>query len=104
MPHQIENAIELTEMSQRFKVFKRVTQGWSIVVGSWLDLYSDFVINNRSLGNFGSMTNIYVAAGKGFYGVGFGYPLLLGLPEDKLKCGPEDFLKTLDKYQGLRIP
>lgn len=91
-------------MSQRFKVFKRVTQGWSIVVGSWLDLYSDFVINNRSLGNFGSMTNIYVAAGKGFYGVGFGYPLLLGLPEDKLKCGPEDFLKTLDKYQGLRIP
>jgi hypothetical protein len=86
-------------MSQRFKVFKRVTQGWSIVVGSWLDLYSDFVINNRSLGNFGSITNVYVSAGKGFYGVGFGFPLLLDLPEDDLKCDSADFLRTLDKYQ-----
>jgi hypothetical protein len=86
-------------MSQRFKVFKRVTQGWSIVVGSWLDLYSDFVINNRSLGNFGSITNVYVSAGKGFYGVGFGFPLLLDLPEDNLKCDSSDFLRTLDKYQ-----
>ena len=86
-------------MSQRFKVFKRVTQGWAIVIGSWFDLYSDFIINNRSLGNFGTMTNIYIYGGKGFYGVGFGFPLLLGLPEDKLKCGPKDFQKTLAEYK-----
>ena len=99
LPYRIDSAIEVAEMSQRFKVFKRVTQGWSIVIGSWLDAYSDFVINNRSLGNFGSMTNIYTYAGKTFYGVGFGFPLLLGLPEDTLKCSADDFLKTLDKYQ-----
>jgi hypothetical protein len=86
-------------MSQRFKVFKRVTQGWAIVIGSWLDFYSDIVINNRTLGNFGSFTNIYIYGGKAFYGVGFGFPLLLGLPEDKLKCGSKDFLKTIDEYK-----
>ena len=99
IPYQVENAVAITEMSQRFKVFKRVTQGWAIVIGSWFDIYSDFVINNRSLGNFGTFTNIYIYGGKGFYGVGFGFPLLLGLPEDTLKCGPSDFLKTLDEYK-----
>jgi hypothetical protein len=99
IPNQIERAIEVTETAQRFKVFKRVTQGWAIVIGSWLDVYSDFVINNRSLGNFGSLTTVYANSGKGFYGVGFGFPLLLGLPEDKLLCGPQDFLRTLDEYQ-----
>jgi hypothetical protein len=94
-----EHAIDLAEMTQRLKVFKRVTQGWSVVIGSWFDIYSDFVINNRSLGNFGTYPNIYAYGGKGFYGIGFGFPLLLGLPDDKLKCSSADFLETLAKYK-----
>lgn len=32
------------------------------------------------------------------YGIGFGYPLLLGLPSDTKSCGRDDFLETLSEY------
>jgi len=73
--------------------------GWSIVIGSWFDIYSDFVINNRSLGNFGPIVKPYNYGFLGFYGIGFGFPLLLGLPDDNLECGADDFAETLQEYR-----
>jgi len=99
IPHKISTALSITENLQHFKVVKRVLQGWAIVVGSWLDMASDYFINNRTASNYGGPTNIYTYGVKGFYGVGFGFPLLLGLPEEKLSCGPDDFIILLDKFQ-----
>lgn len=33
------------------------------------------------------------------YGIGFGFPLLLGLPDDTKSCGRYDFLDTVDEYE-----
>ena len=33
------------------------------------------------------------------YGIGFGYPLLLGLPSDSKDCGRQEFLRTLYEYE-----
>ena len=32
------------------------------------------------------------------YGIGFGFPLLLGLPDEKKSCGRHEFLNTLAQY------
>ena len=34
----------------------------------------------------------------GTYGVGFGAPLLAGLPDDEVSCGSSDFLKMVSEY------
>ena len=62
-----------------------VTQGWSIVFGSWKDILSDYVSNNRSVTNFGGAATLYKYGFLGAYGVGFGFPLLFGLPEPTLR-------------------
>ena len=60
---------------------------------------SDYVANERTLGNMGDMTVVYNYGFLGCYGVGFGFPLLLGLPSDTKSCGREDFLAALEEYQ-----
>ncbi len=54
--------------------------GYSILVASWKDIYSDWVTNNRSLGHWGNVNTMYKYGFLGMYGVGFSFPLLLGLP------------------------
>lgn len=98
IPYKIRKAKEVTENLQHFKIIKRVAQGWSIVAGSWLEILSDILIFNRTSGHFGGMSNIYNYAVKGFYGVGFGFPLLLGLPESNLPCSEADFHYLINKY------
>lgn len=44
------------------------------------------------------MTVIYNYGFLFTYGIGFGYPLLLGLPDDTKSCGRDDFLDTLSEY------
>ena len=73
-------------------------QGWSIVVASWKDILSDYVENNRTLGNLGDVTVVYNYGFLFTYGIGFGFPLLLGLPEDKKSCGRDDFVNTIAQY------
>ena len=51
------------------------------------------------MGNLGDITVIYNYGFLFTYGIGFGYPLLLGLPDDTKGCGRNDFLDTLDDYQ-----
>ena len=75
-------------------------QGWSIVLASWKDILSDYVANERTLGNLGDDYTVVYNYGFLFaYGIGFGYPLLLSLPEETKSCGRQDFLRTLYEYE-----
>lgn len=62
------------------QIVKRMTWGYAILVASWLDMYSDFVGKNRTLGNLGGKDVVYRYGFLGISGVAFSFPLLLGLP------------------------
>ncbi len=99
---KITTAIQVTENIQHFKVVKRVAQGWSIVIGSWFDILSGYLLTTGPINN---AISIYTTGVKGFYGVGFGFPLLLGLPEETLSCSVHDFHNLLNQFKltyGLR--
>jgi len=98
IPTLIDIAVAQSEKDLTLTVAKRVTQGWSIVIASWKDILSDYVENNRALGNLGDMTVVYNYGFLFTYGIGFGFPLLLGLPDDTKSCGRDDFLNTLAQY------
>jgi len=98
IPTLIDIAVAQSEKDLTLTVAKRVTQGWSIVLASWKDILSDYVENNRTLGNLGDMTVVYNYGFLFTYGIGFGFPLLLGLPDDTKSCGRDDFLNTLAQY------
>ena len=55
--------------------------------------------NGRTLGNLGDMSVVYNYGFLFTYGIGFGFPLLLGLPEEKKSCNRFDFLDTLAEYE-----
>ena len=67
-------------------------------MASWKDILSDYVANDRTLGNLGDITVIYNYGFLFTYGIGFGFPLLLGLPDQEKSCGRHDFLDTLAQY------
>jgi len=98
IPVLIDIAVAESEKDLKLTVAKRVTQGWSIVVASWKDILSDYVANDRTLGNLGDITVIYNYGFLFTYGIGFGFPLLLGLPDQEKSCGRHDFLDTLAQY------
>jgi len=98
IPILIDIANAQSEKDLTLTVAKRVTQGWSIVLASWKDILSDYVDNDRTLGNFGDMSVVYNYAFLAAYGVGFGFPLLLGLPDDKKSCTRDDFANALSQY------
>jgi len=106
IPILIDIANAQSEKDLTLTVAKRVTQGWSIVIASWKDILSDYVDNDRTLGNFGDMSVVYNYAFLGAYGIGFGFPLLLGLPDDKKSCTRDDFANALSQYdlQGGMAP
>ena len=53
------------------------------MVAGLKDIVGDFVLNNRTLGNLGDDYTVVYTYGFWFsYGIGFGFPLLLGLPEE----------------------
>ena len=55
--------------------------------------------NNRTLGDLGTIDVVYNYAFLANYGVGFGFPLLLGLPDDTKDCSSYDFSNALKEYQ-----
>jgi hypothetical protein len=99
LPFQIDLAEEKIEKKVKFLVFQKLTWGWAVVIGGLFDFYSDFVNNNRSLGNFGDISVWWGYGSRGFYAIGFGFPYLLSLPEDNLPCHSSDFQATLDQYK-----
>ena len=99
LPFQIDLAEEKIEKKVKFLVFQKLTWGWAVVVGALFEFYSDFVLMNRTLGNFGDISAWWGYGQVGFYGIGFGFPYLLGLPEDNLPCHSSDFQETLEQYK-----
>jgi len=99
IPILIDESVAQSEKDLTLEVAKKVTQGWSIVIASWKDILSDYVENNRTLGNLGDMTVVYNYGFLFTYGIGFGFPLLLGLPDDTKSCGRGDFQKVLYEYE-----
>jgi hypothetical protein len=77
----------------------KLTWGWAVVIGALLEFYSDFVQMNRTEGNFGDISAWFGYGQIGFYGLGFGFPYLLNLPQDNLQCHASDFLETLNTYK-----
>merc|ERR1711936_392529 len=98
IPNLIDISAAQSEKDLTLSKAKLVTQGWSIVIASWKDILSDYVENDRTLGNLGDMTVVYNYGFLATYGIGFGFPLLLGLPDDKKSCGRDDFVNTLAQY------
>lgn len=98
IPEKIETAKAAIEAGIQDTLIKRVTQGWAIVVGSWKDIASDWVINNRTFNNFGGDATLYSYGFLATYGIGFGFPLLLGLPEKNLDCDSYDFHALVQQY------
>lgn len=99
IPFYIDKAKEEIEIKQKKLVFYKIGWGWSIIIAGLLDFYSNFLNNNRTLGNFGDVSTYWGYGMTGFYAVGFGFPYLLDLPEDRLKCGAANYLETLDQYK-----
>lgn len=99
LPFYVDQAKEEIEKKQKKLVFIKMSWGWSILVAGLLDFYSNFLLNNRTLGNFGTVGNYWGYGMTGFYALGFGFPYLLDLPEDHLKCGASNFLETLNQYK-----
>jgi hypothetical protein len=99
LPFYIDLAEETIEKKVKFLVANKLTWGWSVVLGGLLDFYSDFVLQNRILGNFGDIGTWWGYGTTGFYAIGFGFPYILGLEEDNLPCHSTDFLEILNDYK-----
>ncbi|TRY75001.1 hypothetical protein TCAL_04944 [Tigriopus californicus] len=97
IPKKIASAITVVEDGRAKTRLKRITQGWSIVFASWKDIYSIYLFNNRTLSTV-TTSDLYIYGFLGSYGIGFGYPLLLGLPKANLPCDSHSFSTLLDRY------
>ena len=83
-----------------FKVAKKWTQGYSVMIGTGFDIASDVVTKNASAGHLQSLNTAwrfpYLFGGTT---IGFGLPIALGLPDYLLFCNSSNFLQLLDQYQ-----
>lgn len=119
LPYKLDAARGAVEEDISRAGFLSASQGWSILVASWLDILEDIVANNRTLSNVGGTAEaddttiagsfglvaagdidvfLYDAGFLFFYGLGFGLPLILGLPDDTLSCGSENYNTLVDRY------
>ena len=75
-------------------------QGYSIVAAAGADIASDWISNNYTINNFADDFKLVQSyAFLGVYGIGFGFPYLLGLPSEQKSCGKTDFRRTLKEFQ-----
>ena len=64
------------------------------------DIASDWISNNYTINNFADDFKLMQSyAFLGVYGIGFGFPYLLGLPSEQKSCGRTDFRRTLKEFQ-----
>ena len=105
IPRMIDTAVEKSEEDLTSFIIQRKSQGWAIITASWADVYSKYFSNDQTLyqlykkaieeGDFETLS------AQGFfysYGLGFGLPLILGLPENVLTCGRQDFEDLIEDY------
>ncbi len=68
------------------------------MVGSVVDVFSDLVVNNRTLTNIGGIITVHRYGFILFYGIGFGFPYLLGIPSPTFSCSSKDYLQALKLF------
>ena len=96
LPELIPSAKAEIEDKLRFTLFKKMTQGWSIVAAGVKDIWGDYVNNNYQLQN---QQQLYNYGFLFFYGLGFGLPALVGNPPlPPIDCGLENYYATVEKY------
>ncbi len=116
IPVKIEEAKTASERDLRNSNLLGYSQGFSIILASIFDIAEDYVNNNRTLGNFGgtienedgdivtnvavgtSLTTLYDHGFLGLYGLGFGLPLIVGRPSDRLDCNSGDFTEVVREF------
>ena len=96
IPFLISEAKTDIEEKLRFTLLKKNTQGWSIVAAGIKDIFGDFVNNDYEIKNTGQM---YTYGFLFFYGLGFGFPLLVDNPDPPpIGCGEENYYRLMDRY------
>ena len=96
LPGPIAAAKQEIEDKLRFTLFKKNTQGWSIVAAGVKDIFGDWVGNDYKLQ---TQSQLYTYGFLFFYGLGFGLPALVGNPSlPPIDCGLENYQTTLDRY------
>ena len=92
----ISKAKSEIEDELRFTLFKKYTQGWSIVAAGIKDIFGDYVGNDYEIK---TTTQLYNYGFLFFYGLGFGFPALVGNPPlPPIDCGVSDYLEMQAKY------
>jgi len=96
LPGLIAAAKQEIEDKLRFTLFKKNTQGWSIVAAGVNDIFGDWVGKDYKLQ---TQSQLYKYGFYFFYGLGFGLPALVGNPSlPPIDCGLENYQTTLDRY------
>jgi len=96
LPILISVAKRKIENELRFKLLKKITQGWSIVAAGLKDIFGNYANNNYEITD---VTQLYTYGYLFFYGIGFGFPSLLGNPDPPpIKCGVDNYHSLLEKY------
>jgi len=96
LPLLIDTAKLEVEEKLRFTLFKKKTQGWSIVYAGTQDIFGNYVGNDYEIKD---TSQLYLYGFLFFYGLGFGLPALVGNPPlPPIDCSSETFQTTVDKY------
>jgi len=96
LPGLISSAKLEIEEKLRFTLFKKNTQGWSIVAAGINDIFGDYVGNDYKIT---STNQIYTYGFLFFYGLGFGFPALVGNPSlPPIDCSVDNYQNTLERY------
>jgi hypothetical protein len=96
LPALIDSAKLEIEEKLRFTLLKKNTQGWSIVYAGLADIFGDYVNNDYIIS---TNTQVYTYGFLFFYGLGFGFPALVGNPDlPPIDCSSENFQALVDRY------
>ena len=84
------------EEKLRFTLFKKKTQGWSIIYAGLADIFGHYVDNGLEIKD---TSQIYLYGFLFNYGLGFGLPALVGNPPlPPIDCSEANWQATLDNY------
>jgi len=96
LPVLIDTAKLEVEEKLRFTLFKKKTQGWSIVYAGTQDIWGNYVGNDYQIVD---TEQLYLYGFLFFYGLGFGLPALVGNPPlPPIDCSSENFQASVEKY------
>jgi len=96
----IDAAVEKSEADLKETIAKRLTQGSSIIVGSWKEVLAHYIEHDRNMTQV--LNDPEILANYGFiysYGLGFGLPLIFSSPKATLTCNRTDFVNLVKKFE-----